>query len=50
MVEAGSGGFDLFAERDLGPGNVLDLISYADPRFLALTEFDRWRPHDIALR
>jgi len=38
--------FDLFAERDLEPSNVLDLIGYADPRFLTLTEFNRWRPQE----
>ncbi|MHB8423934.1 MAG: hypothetical protein ACYDB9_02090 [Gammaproteobacteria bacterium] len=46
MLEVGSGGFDLFAERDLEPGNVLDLIGYTDPRFLGLTEFNRWRPSE----
>ena len=41
-----SAGFDLFATRDLAPGNVLDLISGRDPRFAALTHYKNWEVRD----
>lgn len=34
--------FDLFADHDLLPINVLDIFEYADPTFQALTDCGNW--------
>jgi hypothetical protein len=38
--------FDLFATRDLAPGNVLDLIAGPDPQFSTLTNYKNWNVRD----